>query len=544
MKIYSIAACRKLLLLSVLLTPYISFPQNQPPVIDRLTASVDTTTQIITFLYDVSDQENDTLEISISFSSDSGRTFLCPMDSLGGDIGWPVLPGTDKQITWHYPARTFFFTATTLSSYKARLSADDHLAVKLEVLADQVDSLQLKTNMQAIIGIRNYVTGAEHLANVKEFLKNRLSAGNLELLVQSFEQDECSAENIIGMLTGQTNKEILYGIGGHYDTVENSPGADDNGSAVAGMLEAARILSAYQFRNSLHFIAFDLEETGMYGSKEYVRLLRQDSTHFEGLVNMDMIGYYSNEPNSQDMRPEYEDFFPEAYHAIAADEFRANFVMVITNAVSSYMQVTFNNSANLFVPQLNVLSFAVPGNGEDVSRLRSSDHASFWDWDFKAIMLTDSGNLRNHIYHSPADTIGTLNFTFMTNIVKAAVVTMARLGEIQHYNTKVTDLVIANTTAIAGMENTKPVQYRLEQNYPNPFNPSTRIDYCVPKAGQVEIKIFSVTGREVQTLVQSLHQTGSYSINFNASALPCGIYLYTLQTGNHILDCKKMLLIK
>lgn len=527
-----------------LLAATFSFSQNLPPVVEQLAAIVDTSAQTITLSFNVFDHEQDTLEISLSLSNDGGATFNVPVDSPGGDIGWPVLPGMEKQIIWHYSPQMLNFDNTVLPLYKAKIIADDRLSQNLHKIADQVDSLRLKETMQAIVGIRNYITGAEHLANVKEYLKYRLSSGSLDLIVQPFMHDDFSAENIIGSLSGQTNKEILFAIGAHYDTVESSPGADDNGSGVAGTLEIAQILSGYQFRHSLHFIAFDIEEIGAYGSKEYAGRARQDSTDLQGMINLDMIGFYSNEPYSQDMRSDFEQLFPEVFNAVAADDFRANFVSVITNTASFGLWEILSGCIRQFVPQLKVVSFAVSGNGEDYSRFRSSDHASFWDEGFKAIMMDDTAGLRNSIYHTPADTIGSLNFTFMTNIVKAAVTTMARLGEIQHYGVGVTDLAIANTTAVAEQNSIKPQRYNLAQNYPNPFNPQTRIDYALPEDNLITIKLYNTNGQELQTIMHKYHQAGSYSLNFNAASLPCGLYLYTLQAGEQIVSCKKMLLIK
>lgn len=93
-------------------------------------------------------------------------------------------------------------------------------------------------------------------------------------------------------------------------------------------------------------------------------------------------------------------------------------------------------------------------------------------------------------------------------------------------------------------ENPKVVSnYKLEQNYPNPFNPSTTINFQIPSASKVSLKVYDVLGREVETLVNENKQAGKYSINFNADKLASGVYLYKLQAGNYI-DSKKMILIK
>jgi len=86
--------------------------------------------------------------------------------------------------------------------------------------------------------------------------------------------------------------------------------------------------------------------------------------------------------------------------------------------------------------------------------------------------------------------------------------------------------------------------YTLEQNYPNPFNPVTRIDYSIPLADHVVMKVYDIHGKEIQTLINKNQLAGSYSLIFNAGDLASGIYIYTLQIGNGIINTNKMLLLK
>jgi hypothetical protein len=104
----------------------------------------------------------------------------------------------------------------------------------------------------------------------------------------------------------------------------------------------------------------------------------------------------------------------------------------------------------------------------------------------------------------------------------------------------VVDLLV---TAVEDDEVLGPLTFGLEQNYPNPFNPSTKIKYHVSETGSVKLSIYSVLGEEVAVLVDGLVQAGSYEVTFDASNLPSGAYIYTLQTGNTV-QAKKMLLMK
>jgi hypothetical protein len=88
-----------------------------------------------------------------------------------------------------------------------------------------------------------------------------------------------------------------------------------------------------------------------------------------------------------------------------------------------------------------------------------------------------------------------------------------------------------------------PTEYTLEQNYPNPFNPRTTIEYSLPRETQVSLKIYNLLGQEVRTLVEAHSQAGHYKVNFDASSLPSGMYIYRLTAGGSILS-RKMVLSK
>jgi hypothetical protein len=106
--------------------------------------------------------------------------------------------------------------------------------------------------------------------------------------------------------------------------------------------------------------------------------------------------------------------------------------------------------------------------------------------------------------------------------------------------------VIAAYTKLTNMKTLSagiPVTYKLSQNYPNPFNPTTNIKYSIPKESLVSLKVFDILGREVANLVDLKQTAGSYEINFNASKLASGVYLYKIDTGDFV-QTKKMQLIK
>jgi flagellar hook assembly protein FlgD len=104
------------------------------------------------------------------------------------------------------------------------------------------------------------------------------------------------------------------------------------------------------------------------------------------------------------------------------------------------------------------------------------------------------------------------------------------------------DDFVGYTTAVRE-ENSNPVSFSLEQNYPNPFNPSTRIVYSIPKASNVTLNIYNVLGQQVKTLIHETQSQGTYTVTFNATSLPSGIYFYRIDAGDYN-QVKKMILLK
>jgi hypothetical protein len=103
--------------------------------------------------------------------------------------------------------------------------------------------------------------------------------------------------------------------------------------------------------------------------------------------------------------------------------------------------------------------------------------------------------------------------------------------------------MIVSTSVGLEDENNIPIVFKLTQNYPNPFNPSTTIKYSIPEAAKVKLTLFNLLGEELKTLVNEEKVAGNYSIEFNASSLPSGVYFYQLKAGD-FTSVKKMLLIK
>src|SRR5262249_31553570 len=151
--------------------------------------------------------------------------------------------------------------------------------------------------------------------------------------------------------------------------------------------------------------AYDLEESGLVGSFVHSRDLRQANTILRGMISLEMLAYTDQRPGSQGLPPHLAHLYPDV----------ANFIGIVGNEASLPLLEMVTEGMKR-VPGLPVESLAVPGNGMVISETRRSDHASFWDAGFPALMITDTSFFRNPHYHQPTDTPETLDFDFLAKV--------------------------------------------------------------------------------------------------------------------------------
>jgi Zn-dependent M28 family amino/carboxypeptidase len=224
--------------------------------------------------------------------------------------------------------------------------------------------------------------------------------------------------NIIVDKPGQSSPEETIIMGAHYDTCFN-PGADDNASGVAGVLELARLLKGEVLKRNVKFIAFTNEEppfflTDAMGSRVYAQAAKRDNEKIKAAVILEMIGYYSEGRNSQRYLTLLGPFYPH----------RGNFLAVIGNFPSRHLVAKmgkyFKQASSFPVESLIAPSC--------LSGVYFSDHWSFWKEGYPAVMITDTAFLRNPHYHHDSDLPETLDYEKMSLAVhglKEAIVRMA-----------------------------------------------------------------------------------------------------------------------
>ncbi|MBE9036250.1 M28 family peptidase [aff. Roholtiella sp. LEGE 12411] len=277
---------------------------------------------------------------------------------------------------------------------------------------------RLQTHLIEIARERDpYMATAGHFF-VQEYIRQQFARwGSVE--IHTFLVGSKTCKNLILNLPSQAEQQkqdlppIL--IGAHYDAVPGTPGADDNATGVAVLLELASKFASEPAKYPLRLVAFDMEEYGLLGSTDYVALLRQQQQPLRLMISLEMLGYRDSNPGSQSYPPPLERFYPT----------RGDFISLIGNLRTIRDLIGISRS----IRKVGIPSQWLPvsNRGLIVRQTRLSDHAPFWDAGYPAIMVTDTAFLRNPNYHKPSDTIATLDLDFLTGICEGLELSIRRL---------------------------------------------------------------------------------------------------------------------
>lgn len=227
--------------------------------------------------------------------------------------------------------------------------------------------------------------------------------------------------NIWADLRGSEHPEEVVIFCAHFDAVPGSPGANDNGSGVAAVLEGARVLADAPAPRTIRFMFFTAEEFGLIGSRQYVvsvltPKLESGEERFIGCVNLDVMGYYSDEPGSQ----RHPRGFP------GDPEQAGDFVAVLSFAAQAEFGRKVAEGMLKAEPEVKILlTDFLPLPLPDMMR---SDHAPFWNAGLPAVHLTDTANFRYDHYHRSTDTLDKLNLPAYAKVSRAAIGAVVHLA--------------------------------------------------------------------------------------------------------------------
>jgi Zn-dependent M28 family amino/carboxypeptidase len=280
-----------------------------------------------------------------------------------------------------------------------------------------IEPERLRLHLAQLSIVRNQLLNPRAIRRVMRYITETFSRAGLAVRAEPFywwlsgwRRHENLIATIPGPSAGSNGDERII-IGAHYDSVPFSPGADDNASGVAVLLEVARACAglARLPRRRIDFIAFGMEEAGYIGSGRHANRLAQLGAPVAAMVSLECVGYTDQRPRSQRVLPGVPVPVPD----------RGTFLGVIGNRSARPLTVTLARAIQLAAPQLESVTLVVDDNGRALPATRLSDHAPFWDRGYPALLLTDTAFLRNPHYHQPHDLPGTLDLDFMLRVARS-----------------------------------------------------------------------------------------------------------------------------
>ncbi|HMQ10108.1 MAG TPA: M20/M25/M40 family metallo-hydrolase [Oligoflexia bacterium] len=276
---------------------------------------------------------------------------------------------------------------------------------QIEEMVAQVDSNAIDQTVQDLVNFGTRKANTQGGLSAQEWVRGQYAAlGITDVSLFPVDNQPTHHDNIIAVYPGMTHPDEIIVVGGHYDSILSgfggdtfAPGADDNASGTAGVLEAARILSQYDFEKTIIFAAFASEEYGLLGSKSYAGHLNDENENVIAMINLDMIGYLQ-----------------------AGDAFDLD---IVKNTGSQALYNLAKTTIEAYVPNLPVVEGSLPPGA-------SSDHKSFWNEGYPAVFFFEDSNAHSNFIHSTGDTIGQSynNSNLAKAITQATVATVATLA--------------------------------------------------------------------------------------------------------------------
>jgi Zn-dependent M28 family amino/carboxypeptidase len=274
---------------------------------------------------------------------------------------------------------------------------------------------RLRRHVEQIASCPRPPGSAAHL-RVREYVREHLGRAGFRVQDDPFAGGPAPGVNLLTQPVGAAELPLVI-VGAHYDSLPDTPGADDNASAVAALLELAawigpRLTDA-RWKARLQLAAYDQEEYGLRGSRHHSARLKEP---LRAMLSLEMLGYVDARPGGQRLPPQLAGLSPDV----------GDFIGVLGNVASAWLVEEVTQSMRQ-IDGLPVQSLAVPGDGSALPDSRRSDHAPFWDRGLPALMLTDTSFLRNPHYHQPSDTPETLNYAFLAQVTAGVCLAVERL---------------------------------------------------------------------------------------------------------------------
>lgn len=338
------------------------------------------------------------------------RIVRAPGDEAGelSELGFAVRRLPDRPIAWS--ARPTIAPRVTL-----RAAPPSPLVVEM---LSRMPTNRLNTLMRQLTGLQAPVAGGElytvatrntpsgtPIQKATQFVYDRMQALGLAVSFQAWASGGSSGRNVVAVQTGETAPTEVVVIVAHLDNQPSgsvAPGADDNASGAAAVIAAAELFRQYRFQRTIRFVLVTGEEQGLYGSDAHAQAASNAGDNLVAVFNMDMIGWDSNNDGVVEIHTRVTSDPGYASDALLASAF--------TNAIGRY------GLGGSLIPQ--IVADSEPG----------SDHASFWDWGYAAVLAIEDYEDFNSFYHMTSDTLAAMNWRYFVACVKASLATVAELA--------------------------------------------------------------------------------------------------------------------
>jgi photosystem II stability/assembly factor-like uncharacterized protein len=450
-----------------------------------------------------------------SMSSQTSGTleWLCGVDFVDDQVGWAVggnrtvLKTSDGGQSWvaqsvPMEAHPYLMEVCFVDSTEGWVAGGGGTVLHTSdggTTWEKLDSgtLSLLWWVEFIDSLEGWVAGErcaiEHTADggdCWEDQKQNLPSGAYTLL-----------KNVVATKPGTVSDEQII-ICGHFDSISEdpynlAPGADDNASGTAAVVEAARVMADHYYENTMKFVCFSGEEQGLCGSSEYAADAKSAGDVILGVLNFDMIAYADTMPEDLEL---------------------------VGNPPSEWLVDLALDCADAYVPLLSTRKIID-------ETIMNSDHAAFWNAGYNALHAKEDSPIIYPYYHQTSDTLGHLNQAFAADVVRVAVATLA-------------ELAVPDTAASGIALNEKTIVITA---YPNPFGTETSISFEIGGEGKVIAGIYDVEGRLVRKLHEGRLQAGRCRLVWNGRdeagrAVSPGIYFGRIKTGHSTAQAKLIVL--
>ncbi len=271
----------------------------------------------------------------------------------------------------------------------------------------EVDLRAYVQHLAGTIGERNLFR-YKQLVAAADYIRATLGSSGFRVKRHQYEVSGNPCENLEVEIIGKDHSDQIVLIGAHYDSVQGSPGANDNATGVAAMLALARAFAKMRPSRTVRFVAFTNEEPPLFQSRHMGSRIYAQRSHERGekivlMLSLETIGYYSDEPGSQAYPFPFSFFYPST----------ANFIAFVSNMENSpwvrQLLTAFRRHAQ-FPSEGGALWEWIPG-------VSWSDHWSFWKEGYPAVMVTDTAPNRYPHYHTSADTPDKVDFSRVARVV-------------------------------------------------------------------------------------------------------------------------------